>query len=268
MSRRKSSPASPKPATRRVGAEFAARREFQEAFFAKMGGRQQFQALFEHLPDVHFFAKDADGRFVASSTGVLQKLDFRREEELIGLTDADIHPPRVAREIRVDDLHVMTTRQPLLDRVEALFTRTQAKDWYVTTKLPIFDTRGEIIGIMGFVRPYRRASGEMPGAQRLEPVVAHIHAHHAEPMTIPSLARIAHLSARQLGRCFKEVFGMSPQEFIVRTRVQAASEDLIRTEKALSEIAIEHGFYDQSAFSRQFSQHTGETAFSYRQRHR
>ena len=246
----------------------AARREFQAAFFAKMGGRQQFHALFEHLPEVHFFAKDADGRFVASSTGVLQKLDFRREEEIIGLTDADIHPPRVAREIRVDDLRVMTTRQPQLDRVEALFTRTQAKNWYVTTKLPIFDTRGEVIGIMGFVRPYRRASTEMPGAQRLEKVVAHIHAHHAEPMTIPNLARVACLSARQLGRRFKDVFGMSPQEFVVRTRVQAASEDLIHTDKALSDIALAHGFYDQSSFSRQFNQHTGETAFSYRQRHR
>lgn len=233
-----------------------------------MGGRQQFQVLFEYLPDVHFFAKDADGRFVATSTGVLQKRDFRREMDIIGLTDADIHPPHVAREIRVDDLRVMTTRQPLIGRVEVLFTRTQAKGWYVTTKLPIFDPRGEVIGIMGFLQPYRRASGEVPGAQRLEPVVAHIHSHHAEQMTIPNLARIAHLSARQLGRRFKEVFGMSPQEFIVRTRVQAASEDLIRTEKALSEIALDHGFYDQSAFSRQFSQHTGEKALSYRQRHR
>ena len=268
MSRRKSSPASQKPAPRRGGAEIAARREFQEAFFARMGGRQQFQALFEHLPDVHFFAKDADGRFVATSTGVLQKLDFRREEDLIGLTDADIHPPRVAREIRADDLHVMTTRQPLIGRVEALFTRTQSKGWYVTTKLPIFDPRGEVIGIMGFVQSYRRASGEVPSAQRLEAVVAHIHSHHAEQMTIPNLARIAHLSERQLGRRFQEVFGMSPQEFIVRTRVQAASVDLIRTDKALSEIAFDHGFYDQSAFSKQFNQHTGEKALSYRQRHR
>lgn len=268
MSRRKSSPASPTPAPGSAGAELAARREFQAAFFARMGGRQQFQALFEHLPEVHFFAKDADGRFVASGTGVLQKLDFRREEDVIGLTDADLHPPRVAREIRADDVRVMTTRQPLLDRVEALFTRTQARDWYVTTKLPIFDPGGEVIGIMGFVRPYRRASGELPAAQRLEPVVAHIHAHHAEPMTIPSLARIAHLSVRQLGRRFQEVFGMSPQEFIVRTRVQAASEDLSHTDLALSAIALDHGFYDQSSFSKQFHQHTGETALSYRQRHR
>lgn len=110
----------------------------QAEFFGRMGGRQQFQALFDHLPDVHFFAKDADGRFVAGGAGVLQRLGFSREEELFGLTDADIHPARVAREIREDDLRVMQSRQPLLGRVEALFTRSQATDWYVTTKLPIY----------------------------------------------------------------------------------------------------------------------------------
>ena len=61
---------------------------------------------------------------------------------------------------------------------------------------------------------------------------------------------------------------MSAQEFTVRTRVQAASDDLLQTEKSLSEIALDHGFYDQSAFSRQFSQHTGETPLKFRQRHR
>ena len=113
-------------------------RRMQAEFFGRMGGRQQFQALFDHLPDVHFFAKDADGRFVAGGAGVLQRLGFSREEELFGLTDADIHPARVAREIREDDLRVMQSRQPLLGRVEALFTRSQATDWYVTTKLPIY----------------------------------------------------------------------------------------------------------------------------------
>lgn len=248
-------------------AQIAARQEFQAAFFARMGVPQQFQALFWHLPDVHFFAKDAECRFVASSTGGLQKLNFRREEEVIGLTDVDIHPPRIAHETRADDMRVMATREPMLGRVEALFTRSQARDWYVTTKLPIFDAQGEVIGVMGFVRPYRRASGEVPGAQRLESVAAYIHAHHAEHIAMPTLAQIAHLSTRQVGRHFKEVFGISPQEFVVRTRVQAASVDLIRTDKALSEIALAHGFYDQSAFSKQFLQHTGETALRYRQRH-
>ena len=161
----------------------------------------------------------------------------------------------------------METGVPLIDRVEALFTRSHAKDWYVTTKLPITDTRGKVIGVMGFVRPYRRERNVVPAAVRLEAAVAHIQAHHHTPVGITELARLAHLSARQLGRRFQEVFGMSPQEFVVRTRVQAASDDLRQTEKSLSAIAADHGFYDQSAFTRQFFQHTGEKPLRFRQRH-
>ena len=243
-------------------------RSAQAAFFARMGGWQQFQALFDHLPDVHFFAKDREGRFIAGSTGLLQRLGFSREEEILGLTDADIHPARVAREIREDDERVMATREPLLGRVEALFTRSHAKDWYVTTKLPIFDPAGAVIGIMGFVRPCRREEERPLCADRIQPVVAHIQAEYARSISAPELARIARVSVRQLHRLFHEVFGMSTQEFIVRTRVQAASDALLLTDKSLAGIALAHGFCDQSAFCRRFSEHTGETPLKYRQRHR
>ncbi len=243
----------------------------QAAFFRRMGGPEQFRALFDHLPDVHFFAKDAEGHHIAASSGVLQRLGFSREEEILGLTDADIHPARVAMEIREDDRKVMTSRQPLIGRVEALFTRSHAKDWYITTKLPIFDRNGEVIGIMGFVRPYQR-QGEtgdtIPGAERLERVVSYIQAHHNQPIAVTELAQIAHLSVRQLHRRFREVFGMSTQTFIIRTRVQAASDDLLLTDKPLSEIAEEHGFCDSSAFCRRFFEHTGETPLKFRQRRR
>jgi AraC-like DNA-binding protein len=231
-----------------------------------MGGAQRFQELFDHMPDVHFFAKDCEGRFVAGSAGLLQRLGIASEEDLIGLTDGDIHPARVAKEIREDDKRVMTSRRPLIDRIEALFTRSQAKDWYATTKLPIVDASGEVIGIMGFVRPYRQIDKHAPGMERLERVVAHIHQRHAEHIAAEDLAKIACLSVRQLHRLFHKVFGMNTQTFIVRTRVQAASDDLLLTDKPMSEIALDHGFCDQSAFSRRFLEHTGETPLRFRKR--
>jgi AraC-like DNA-binding protein len=61
---------------------------------------------------------------------------------------------------------------------------------------------------------------------------------------------------------------MSTQVFIVRTPVQAASDELLLTELPISEIALKHGFCDQSAFSRAFSEQTGETPLQFRRRHR
>lgn len=238
----------------------------QHAFFKRMGDQQQFQALFEHLPDVHFFAKDKEGKFIAGSAGLLQRLGYSHEYEIIGKTDDDFHPPRTAKEIREDDERVMTTREPLVDRVEALFTRSQAKDWYVTTKLPILDRKGDVIGVMGFVRPYRKNENIHPGDERLERVVAYIQEHHASSIPMNDLARLAAISVRQLHRLFHDVFGMSTETFIVRTRVQAASDDLLMTDKPLSAVAIDHGFCDQSAFTRRFAEHTGETPLRFRQR--
>lgn len=240
--------------------------EKQAAFFARMGESQQFGLLLDHLPDVHFFVKDREGRFVAGSAGLLQRLGFSSESELIGKTDADLHPPRTVEEIRADDARVMSTGEPLVNRVEALFTRSQAKDWYVTTKLPVLDKMGKVIGIMGFVRPYRLDEHPQPGSERVVRVVEFIQENHARGLTSEELAKVAHVSTRQLHRLFKSVFGMSTEAFIVKTRVQAASDDLTLTNKSLSEIAIDHGFCDQSAFSRSFTRHTGETPLKFRQR--
>lgn len=241
-------------------------RRFQRAFFKRMGLTQQFRALFEHLPDTDFFAKDTEGRFVAIGAGMLRRVGAAREEDLLGVSDATIHPPLVARAIRQDDLYVMQTRQPLVDRVEALYVRTRAKDWFVTTKLPILDEAGDVIGVMGFVRPYRGGAEGRENDEQLRRVVEHIHKHYGAHMAVSDLAQIAHLSERQLNRRFQKTYRMSTHEFIVRTRIQAASDELVATEKSIAEIALEHGFYDQSAFTRQFRQHIGETPLTFRRR--
>ncbi len=239
-------------------------REFQDAFFRRVRPAQQLLALLEHLPDVEFFAKDADGLFVAVSRGTLRRVGMEREEELLGKGDEAIHPPNVVKAIREDDLRVMRTREPLVDRVEALFARTRARDWFLTTKVPLCDSAGKVIGLMGFVRPYHGGAGGGADSPQIERVVAHIHEHFRERLPMADLAGLAHLSERQLNRRFQATFRMSPQEFLVRTRIQAASDALLASDKPMAEIAYECGFYDQSSFTRQFRAHTGETPLVFR----
>lgn len=226
---------------------------------------RQLLELFEYLPDVEFFVKDAEGRFVAISRGMLRRIGADEEKQYLGVSDATIHPPSVAKGIREDDLQVMRTGQPIVDRVEALFARTRAKDWFLTTKLPIYGVDGEVIGVMGFVRPYRPGTRSGVDDVQLQRVVAYIHTHHRERIAMSRLAKMAHLSERQLNRRFQETFRMSAREFIMRTRIQAASDDLLASDKPVSEIAHEHGFYDQSSFTKQFRAHTGETPLAFRQ---
>lgn len=55
---------------------------------------------------------------------------------------------------------------------------------------------------------------------------------------------------------------------MLRLRIQSAAEALVKTAAGISEIAIDHGFCDQSAFTQQFRKRTGMTPRQFRLRNR
>jgi AraC-like DNA-binding protein len=93
--------------------------------------------------------------------------------------------------------------------------------------------------------------------------VEYIRRNFRQKIAGPDLARASGLSERNLNRKFQEAFGMAPHEFVMRTRIQAASEALARSDQPLMEIAFDHGFCDQSAFTVQFRKRTGLTLSRY-----
>lgn len=78
------------------------------------------------------------------------------------------------------------------------------------------------------------------------------------------LARLAGLSVSQLDRRFKRLFQMTPREFVLRVRLNAACRMLASTEDSITDIALRTGFYDQSHFTKHFRRQIGVTPRSYR----
>ena len=68
-------------------------------------------------------------------------------------------------------------------------------------------------------------------------------------------------------RKFREVFGLSVQKFLVKTRIQAASDRLLHSDQPIAQIAVDFGFCDQSAFTQLFRKHTGLTPRRFRLRY-
>jgi len=245
-------------------------RAFQDAFFRRMGTSQQFRLLFDALPAVHFFAKDAQGRFVAASPEVVRRLGMSSEEELIGRTDRDFYPPQLCATIEADDARVMATGEPMLNQLETWFDNSRVLDWFVTSKFPMHDEEGHVIGVMGFVRPYEGKDGRKQvwaAGTGFSRAVDYIRDHIGQAMSVKDLAFKAGLSERQLHRKFVEAFGMAPKAFIMRTRIQAACELLLKGDKSVAEIAIECGFCDQSSFTRNFRQELGSTPSTFQKTH-
>ena len=239
----------------------------QQEFFARMGGPQQFQQLFEHLPGVYFFVKDRQSRMVCASQPFWEHLGAKSEAEILGQTDDAFFPAHAADHFRRDDEHVMSTGQPLIGRVELWYNEHRVLDWFITNKLPVREPLGEIIGVMGIVRSHDGQRRAMLPMSLIGSTVDYIREHHRERLSVEDLARHADLSPRQLHRKFREVFGLSVQDFLIKTRMQAASDMLMHSNSTIAEIATDFGFCDQSAFTQQFRKHLGLTPLKFRQRY-
>jgi AraC-like DNA-binding protein len=240
-------------------------------FLDQWADKHSFQLLFDELDDVFFFAKDEAGHLLVMNKALAQRFAQilgRPLRNLIGLTDFDLHPTELADQYREDDRLVMTTGKPLIGRVEMWYNDIQELDWSVTNKVPVFDSRGIVIGVMGTVRSYQARRGIAGRVSFADRIVKYIQKHHQDAITVQQIARRSGLSVRQLHRKFCPLFSMSVQEFIVRTRLQSAKTALMHSDSAISQIALDCGFYDQSSMTRLFRKYIGMTPLKFRKRYR
>lgn len=239
----------------------------QSQFYRKIGAVQRYQELFEHLPGVYFFVKDQESRLMGASQSVLDRFGLATEDQLIGTTDFDYFPKHLAEKFVQDDRLVIESGQPLIGRVEIWYTEQRLLDWFITNKLPLRDTAGKVMGVMGTLRSYEGSRRSLQMYTQIDKVVEHIRSRLEERITVAELADVAGLSARQLHRKFIEFFGMSVQEFLSRTRIQAASDALLNSDDSIVDVALRFGFCDQSAFTQQFKKHVGLTPHRFRREH-
>jgi AraC-like DNA-binding protein len=88
----------------------------------------------------------------------------------------------------------------------------------------------------------------------------------AEPLDVPALARIAHVSPAHYSRQFRATFGETPHRYLQRRRVERAMELLRETERSVTEICFDVGFSSLGTFSRTFREIVGESPSAYRER--
>jgi AraC-like DNA-binding protein len=226
-----------------------------------------FRHLFDHLPGTLFFAKDRQSRIMMGNPAFVRRCGFEREEEIVGLSDDGIFPPRLAEKYRRDDRQVLATKKPLLGLIELFPNAAGQPEWFVTDKLPLFDRAGQCCGLAGTVRSYEEQHAAIAPYLELATVAEHIKRHFREPLDAARLARMAGLSVRQLSRKFRATFRATPRDFLMRIRILHACELLARTAQPITEVALQAGFYDHSDFARQFRRHMGLAASAYRESH-
>jgi AraC-like DNA-binding protein len=89
---------------------------------------------------------------------------------------------------------------------------------------------------------------------------------YAQPLDIPSLARIAHVSPAHFSRTFRATFGETPHRYLQRRRIERAMFLLWQTDRSITEVCLDVGFASLGTFTRTFSRIVGETPTEYRER--
>lgn len=233
--------------------------DFKSAFFKRMLPGLQVGRLFDQLRGTLFFMKDKEGRFVSVSRRNYERLGLESEEQIIGKTDADFFPPEVARAYREDDLAVITSREPMLGKVEIGTAPGGVMDWFVVNKFPVLGESGDVIGVMGTIEShtgYREAFGPTMPLRR---AVEFMEANLQRSVAVAEIAERSGISERQLQREFHKAFSMSVMEYFVRTRLNRAAKAMQQPGARSVDVAHDFGFADQSAFTRAFRKVFGTT---------
>ena len=174
--------------------------------------RDFLQNLLDNIPDAVYF-KDRKNRIIKVNKFYLQGMK-RPLKEIIGKTDFDFFPYEQAKEMFEDDNYVLKTGKPIVGKIERTLLPDGRWNQVITTKIPMYDRKGKIIGTMGITRDmtaYAHLERE-----RLELVVNSLEAlgkvlEIRDPYTYGHTKRVAYLAqclAKELGWEENKILGM------------------------------------------------------------
>lgn len=112
-------------------------------------------AFMENIPEKIFF-KDRQSRFVAVSRSMLLNFRATRPEEVVGRTDFDFFSAEHAQPAFEDEQRILRTGEPILNKVEKESWPDRPPTWSLTSKLPLRNSRGSIIGTFGISKDITR----------------------------------------------------------------------------------------------------------------
>lgn len=222
------------------------------------------ERLFDRAPDVAFFVKDAAGRYVAVNDSLVARHGLKSKSQVIGKCPQDICTGDFGRIPTEQDDKVLRTGRPLVDLLEMQWHRPNDPVWCLTTKLPIVDVGGAVVGLIGFSRDVRVPVEPHEIPKDFALALTEFEQTLSSDVTAAWLASRSKLSSQRLARLIKRLFGLTPSQFITKSRIAAASRLLRETSLSVSEVAHACGFYDHSAFTRAFRSATGMTPSEFR----
>ncbi|MFF9150543.1 helix-turn-helix domain-containing protein [Streptomyces sp. NPDC014861] len=145
----------------------------------------------------------------------------------------------------------------LVERLVAEFEGPRTDDGLYAESL-VQAAAAVVMRTCGSVARREVRGGGLP-PRRLAEVLDYIHTRLGSRVGLDDLAAVAGVSASHFTRVFKTATGVSPHQYVTQVRLERARQALLRTSRPIAEIAVEHGFADQSHMTRTMRRYTGTT---------
>ena len=118
---------------------------------AVVAERISLQRLIDLVPD-NLWVKDAASRFVIANDATARQIGLSSSSDLIGRSDLELHAAEAAEKYLADERRIVETGEPLIDFEEYVIHPSGRKVWISSTKVPLCDDAGQVVGLVGISR--------------------------------------------------------------------------------------------------------------------
>ncbi len=188
--------------------------ERQRAETALAQERTLLRTLIEHLPD-GIYTMDLQGRKTLANRADLNYMGAQSEIDVLGKTDLEWFAEPLASSYYEDDMYVIHTGQAVINREEETIDIFGRHRWILTSKLPLRNQNGEIIGLVGIGRDLterKEAENALRENERLLRKVLDLVSHHINALNAQGEFLLANVATATS-------FDMMPEELLGRKLV-------------------------------------------------
>ena len=238
--------------------------QLQRELFSQLAEPFTGEALLDCLPDLTFFLKNQRYEYVVVNQTLVERCGRQAKHELIGRRADELFPAPLGESYRAQDESVLRSGTAIRNQLELHFYANGGRGWCLTHKLPLRDKNGAVVGLVGISKDLQSAHERGEDYSAVARVVQHLQSHYGETLRVKTLATQAGLSAYQFDQRIRKLFQLSAGQLIQKTRMEAAVRRLRETNDPIATVALDCGYSDQSAFTRQFRQTVGLSPSEYR----
>jgi PAS domain S-box-containing protein len=221
------------------------------------------EALFDSLPDVLFYIKDTEGRYLWANQTLIERAGLEDLELVVGKTADQLFPVTGSSTVS-QDMEVIRTGHPIRELLRLYRTYRGERYWCLSSKFPLLDVSKRIVGLAGLSRDLPRPNERHRSYHRLAKFIEYLDQGLDQPLRIADAAEHASVSTDTLTRLVFEVFHVNPKQLLMKKRIDKACQLLEETSISITEVSAACGYADHSAFTRQFRAATNMTPAQYR----